>query len=367
MLPLERNPASAAFRAGLIATGLATMFLAGCDLLGPPAGGGTRRIHFEDSFIAAKVNGRPITNEDVRIFAVRNSLLRDGDELRTDSDVFHVALDELITQRLFAIDAESRGLDRDPDVRRALEAARERILADAVYSEIDRRASNPRTIERLYRENARQLGRVSETQLRHILFSTREAALAAKRRLDEGERFEALAFALSLDRTTAGEGGEWGWQDGDSLPDGMREAVDTAQVGDIIGPVQTTAGWHLVHVQDRRQRGAASVAALRERIAQWARWDETNKLREKLAAGARIEIAADPPAGIVPDSRQGAPADRPEQSPAPRRPLERPGAAPPFPLGPGAMAGSAGGEPEENETEAPPPKSRGARDPEQET
>jgi peptidyl-prolyl cis-trans isomerase C len=340
------------------------MLLAGCDLLGRPEGGGTRRIHFDDKFIAAKVNGRPITNEDVRVFAVRNGLLRDGEELRTDSDVFHVALDELITQRLFAIDAESRGLDRDPDVRRALEAARERILADAVYSEIDRRASNPRTIERLYRENARQLGRVSETQLRHILFPTQEAALAAKRRLDEGERFEALAFALSLDRTTAGEGGEWGWQDSDSLPDGMREVVDTAQVGDIIGPVQTTAGWHLVHVQDRRQRGAASVAALRERIAQWARWDETNKLREKLEASARIEIAADPPAGIAPGAgEQEPPADGPDQ-PAPQRRLERPRNAPPFPLGPGAVAGGAR---DEDESEPAPPEPRNSRDAERET
>jgi peptidyl-prolyl cis-trans isomerase C len=337
----ERGPANASLRVAALVCAVAAFLLAGCDLLDRQQGGGTRRTHFEDSFVAAKVNGRPITNEDVRIFAVRNGLLRDGEELNTDSDVFHVALDELITQRLFAIDAESRGLDRDPDVRRALEAARERILADAVYAEIDRRATDPRTVERLYRENARQLGRTAEAQIRHILFDTREAALSAKRRLDEGERFEALAFELSKDRETAGEGGEWGWRDSDSLPDGLREAVDSAQVGDIVGPVQSSAGWHLLHIEDRRQRGVASIAALRERIVEWARWDETNKLREKLEATARIELSAEAPAGVAGGGGVEAPADRPDGSGA-RRPSERSREPPAFPLGPGAVAGGAG-------------------------
>ena len=340
---------SSGLRAALALIALGAAALAGCGL-GEQGGGGARRTQFEDTFIAAKINGRPIYNEDVRAYAVQRGYAQEGAELPTDSDAFHLALDALIERRLFAMEAESRGLDRDPEVRRDIELARERILADAVYREIDERATDSATVERLYRENARRLGEAQEVQLRHIQFDTREAASAARRRLNDGERFEALAFELSRDRETAAEGGELGWRLAADLVDGIRQAVDNGRVGEVVGPVQTEVGWHLVQILDRRQRGAASLAALRPQIEQFQRFEEASRLRERLEATARIELAAEGPAGAPAEGEAIEPAERPEGQA--RRRQERPPF--PFPMGPGGVAGDGGVAPApEPETPAP--------------
>src|SRR6185295_15818170 len=132
-----------------------TLGLAGCGLGRDQTGdSGTVR----NPVVAATVNGRPIYIEDVRAHAVARGLLQEGEDLDANSDAFYFALEELIQFRLFSMEAEARGLDREPDVRRQLENARERVLANSIYEEIDPHATDPNAIERLYRENASRLG-----------------------------------------------------------------------------------------------------------------------------------------------------------------------------------------------------------------
>jgi hypothetical protein len=151
----------------------AVLTLASCGLgrdSGGDGEGGT------DPIVAATVNGRPIYVEDVRTYAVARGWLRETEDLDANSDAFYLALEELIQMRLFAMEAEARGIDRRTDVRRQIENARERVLAASIYEEIDARATDPEAIERLYRENASRLGQGEEVHLRHIVFPTREAA-----------------------------------------------------------------------------------------------------------------------------------------------------------------------------------------------
>lgn len=326
-------------RLGLIGAALALAALAGC---GRSNEGGVTRTQFDDTFIAAKINGRPIYQEDVRDFAVRSGRIREGEELSPDSDVYHLALEDLITERLFAREAEARGLDRDPEVRRRLDAARERILADAVYSEIEERVTDPDNIRRLYERNVREMGDVQEVLLRHIQFDTRESAAAAKRRLGEGERFEVLALQLSRDRETGTEGGELGWIAVDDLPDGIRQAVEGARVNEVTDPVRSDLGWHLLQVTDRRARGAPTLAQIRQQIIDHQRFEEVQRLRERLEGQVRIEIAAERPPGEAPDAGMEPPADSPAQPPS---------RTPSVPMGPGGVAAPSDG----GEIAAPPP------------
>src|SRR5215468_12221515 len=103
-------------RAPLIADVFAlTLGLAGCGLGRDQSGdNGTVR----NPIVAATVNGRPIYVEDVRAHAVARGLLQEGQDLDANSDAIYFALEELIQVRLFAMEAEARGLDRQPDVRR---------------------------------------------------------------------------------------------------------------------------------------------------------------------------------------------------------------------------------------------------------
>ena len=128
--------ASLALAAGALLIG----FTLGACGLGPQSQGPTGGIR--DPLVAAKVNGRPIYIEDVRTYAVSHGLARDGSDLAVNSDAFENALNALIEVRLFALEAEARGLDRQPNVRRELEAKRDEVLARAIYQEIDARAQD---------------------------------------------------------------------------------------------------------------------------------------------------------------------------------------------------------------------------------
>jgi peptidyl-prolyl cis-trans isomerase C len=328
--------------AGLFALLIAT---AGCGL-GRDQSGDNGVIN--NPVVAATVNGRPIYVEDVRAHAVARGLLQDGQDLNHNSNAFYFALEEMIQVRLFAMEAEARGLDRQPDVRRQLENARDEVLAHAIYEEIDQHATNPHAIERLYNENASRLGQGQEIHLRHIQFDTREAADAAKRRLDHGERFEALAFELSADRDSAADGGDLDWGAVSDLSPGFRQAVERASIGEVVGPVQIDNKWELLRVEDRRERGGPSLETLRPRIVDWLRFQEITQLQERLERDARIERLREPPAqASAPAASSTPPASAQQTPPAPSAhpapdAQAPPGQSPPpfpFPMGPGGVTG----------------------------
>lgn len=321
----------------------AALALAGCGLgrdAGGDGGGGS------DPIVAATVNGRPIYREDVRAHAVMRGWLGETEDLDGNSEAFYQALEELIEIRLFAMEAEARGLDREPDVRRQLESARERVLANAIYEQIAQNAADPANIERLYRENVDRLGQGEEVHLRHIQFDTREAADAAKRRLDDGDRFERLAFELSTARNTAPDGGDMGFAAVSDLVPAVREAVNRSTVGQVFGPIQLESGWHLFRLEDRRAINVQSLEQLRPRIIAWLAYREATELNERLARDARIERYRQPEdEGMEPSGDVTEPGDATTttpQGPTPQLPSADPDAPPfPFPTGPGGGSGAA--------------------------
>lgn len=322
----------------LLLAGLAlSLTLAACGLgrNNEGEGGGV-----DNPTVAATVNGRPIYVEDVRTRAVQMGRLEEGEDLSADSDAFYLTLEELIQIRLFAMEAEARGLDREPDIRRQLENARDVVLATAIYEELDSAATDPDAVERLYRENMRELDQGEEIHLRHIQLETREMADAAKRRLDSGERFEVLALSLSMDADTRADGGDLGFRAQSDLSPQIRQAVQNARVGDVIGPIQIGDTWHLIRVDDIRQRGSPSLESLRPQIINWLRYQEVMRLQDRLERDARIERLREPDTSMAPTEETPAPADAtPEEEAAP--PAEtQPGGPPPpfpFPMGPGGV------------------------------
>lgn len=329
-------------KAGLLAMGLALgLTLAACGL---GRDSSTDGQGINDPVVAATVNGRPIYIEDVRAHAVARGFMQEGEDLDANSDAFFVALEELIQFRLFSMEAEARGLDRAADVRRQLENARERVLAAAIYEEIDQIATDEDAIRRLYEENAGRLGQGSEVHLRHMEFTTRELADAAKRRLDGGERFEALAFELSSDRESAPDGGDLGWSLLNDVAAPIRAAVADINTGAVVGPISFENHWYLVRLDDRRERGVPSLEELRPRIVDWLRFQEITRLHERLERDARIERLREPEIALDPGEETPAPADATPQEPLRPAPdaAAPPGqAAPPFPfpMGPGGVVG----------------------------
>ena len=88
------------------------------------------------------------------------------------------------------------------------------------------------------------------------LAAAREAAQAALDRIEDGEDFATVAADVSDDFTGA-TGGELGWfEDADIAYDAYFDALADAEVGELVGPVETDRGFAVLELVDRREATA---------------------------------------------------------------------------------------------------------------
>jgi len=71
-------------------------------------------------------------------------------------------------------------------------------------------------------------------------------------RLNEGESFEDLARELSDDTYSAAKSGDLGFMERGMMVQEFEDAAFEAKIGEIVGPVQTRFGWHLIKVSERK-------------------------------------------------------------------------------------------------------------------
>ncbi|MFQ5948185.1 MAG: peptidylprolyl isomerase, partial [Acidimicrobiia bacterium] len=123
---------------------------------------------------------------------------------------------------------------------------------------------------------------------RHILVATQEEAGQVAGRLGDGEDFAAVAAEVSLD---SAPDGELGCNQASLFVPSFAEAAVAAPLGEIVGPVPTQFGWHLLIVDERRtptfeELQADPRAFLSDRLVEalWVEW-----LNATLAA-ADVEI-----------------------------------------------------------------------------
>lgn len=85
------------------------------------------------------------------------------------------------------------------------------------------------------------------------LAEARDAAQAALDRIESGEDFATVATDVS-DDFTAGTGGQLGWfEDADIAYDAYFDALADAEIGDLVGPVETDRGFAVLELLDRRE------------------------------------------------------------------------------------------------------------------
>jgi hypothetical protein len=83
---------------------------------------------------------------------------------------------------------------------------------------------------------------------RHILLETEDEATEVLALLEDGGDFAELASERSTDPSAATNGGDLGCQpEGTFVPE-FEEAAFAAQAGDVVGPVETQFGFHIIEV-----------------------------------------------------------------------------------------------------------------------
>src|SRR5690606_18618210 len=84
--------------------------------------------------------------------------------------------------------------------------------------------------------------------------AARQRAQQARQRVQSGEDFAAVARELSDDPGSAARGGDLGYFGRGAMVAPFETAAMGARVGDVVGPVETQYGYHIIKVTDRAER-----------------------------------------------------------------------------------------------------------------
>ena len=145
---------------------------------------------------------------------------------------------------------------------------------------------------------------IQQTHVRHILIKTKEGVTDSdaqerlarlRERVIGGADFAELAKVHSDDPSNA-KGGDLGWiSPGDTVPE-FERAMNQLRDNEISAPVQSTFGWHLVQVIERRTEGvteerkrAAARNTIRARKADEAYQDWLRQTRDRAFVEYRLE------------------------------------------------------------------------------
>lgn len=198
----------------------------------------------------ATVDGVSITQADVDMAlaslpeATRAAVLAQGDST--------AVVDQIALGMLLAAEACKRKVDADPQAqaiaRFAMQQAYASVLIEAVIAE---RMTTVR-LTAWYDEHAVRFHN-PQVKARHILVKEKADAQKLMARIVAGEDFATLAKVSSIDTGSGADGGELGWFEKKMMVEPFAEAAFAAKAGQLVGPVQSQYGWHLILVEERRE------------------------------------------------------------------------------------------------------------------
>jgi peptidyl-prolyl cis-trans isomerase C len=261
-------------RLGLAAAGCLAMVL----LAGP--------VRAEDANpVLAKVNGSEIRKSDVALAEEElGPSLAQMDAATKDENVLAFLIDMKIVSKA----AEDKKVQDSDDFKRRMTFTRSRLLMDNLLASEGKAATTDDAMKKVYEEASKQITGEQEVHARHILVETEDQAKAVEDELKKGADFAELAKKKSKD-PGASDGGDLGFFTKDQMVPEFSTVAFALEPGKVSDPVKTQFGWHVIKVEEKRNRKAPDFDQVKSQIETYvtrkAQADYVAKLRE----AAKIE------------------------------------------------------------------------------
>ena len=188
------------------------------------------------------------------------------EQLADDFDIepSEEALDEAFEEQVAQFGGEDAYLDQTGMTE---EEFRDRVVATQVRIEglIEDLTDDVGEDELQEAYEAQRETRFETRAVRHILVESEDEADEVVDRLADDEDFGELAGEVSEDPGSAAQGGEYDHQPRGQYVEAFDEAVWTSEVGDLVGPVETEFGYHVIEVTDEE---AAEFEDVRDELEQ---------------------------------------------------------------------------------------------------
>lgn len=199
----------------------------------------------------------------------------------------------LLLRRALAAEAERDHLGADPIVAATAAIARDRVLSDAYLVRFDAKYAPSEAALEAYARNAYLAGaakfdKPAQTRARHILLPNNGPESLKKAQdllaqLRAGASFEELAKANSTDTGSAAKGGDLGFFGAGQMVKPFEDAVNAlVKPGDLSEPVESQFGYHIIRLEERREKRHQSYEEVRTQLLAEARAAIVNESRAQI-------------------------------------------------------------------------------------
>ncbi|MDH3580460.1 MAG: peptidylprolyl isomerase [Hyphomicrobiales bacterium] len=240
----------------------------------------------QDDKVLARVGGVDITETD--IVTARAEI---GSEIASIplKDRQRVLVEFLIENQLLAAAAEAEKMSETPGFDNRLKYYRRRALRDMYFEKKVRDAVSEDSARKIYDDQVGQLKEETEVNARHILLKTEEDAFEAIERFNRGDDFAALAKELSQGPSKT-QGGDLGYFTKGQMVKEFDEVVFKLKKGEVSEPVKTQFGWHVIKLEDKRQKKPPAFDDVKDRIVSALVQQKAQEVMQSLRAKADVEI-----------------------------------------------------------------------------
>src|ERR1700719_862757 len=286
--------------------GLATLALTSCLAALLAAG---LPVRAEDNPVLAKVNGVEIRQSDVALAEEElGPSLAQMDPATKDENVLAFLIDMKIVSKA----AEDKKVQDGEEFKKRLAFTRSRLLMDSLLASEGKAATTDDAMKKVYEDASKQITGEQEVHARHILVETEDDAKAVKEELNKGADFAELAKKKSKD-PGASDGGDLGFFTKDQMVPEFSAVAFSLEPGKISDPVKTQFGWHIIKVEEKRNRKAPDFEQVKSQIETYvtrkaqsdyvAKLRETAKVERMDQADAAAKTDAKPDAAKPADSK----------------------------------------------------------------
>jgi peptidyl-prolyl cis-trans isomerase C len=235
---------------------------------------------------AATVNGKAIPTSKIELMV--KQVVAQGKQ--PDSPQLREAIRrELIGREVMIQEADKQGFGTRPEVKAALENARQSIIINAMLADyVKKNPVKDTEIKAEYDRYKAQMGD-KEYHVRHILVATEDEAKAIIAKLKAGSKFEELAKASSKDGSAA-NGGDLDWASPANYVPEFSKAMVALQKGAITDvPVKTSYGFHVIKLEDIRPTKVPPFEEIKQQVGESLQQRKLQAFREALLTKAKVQ------------------------------------------------------------------------------
>lgn len=238
-------------------------------------------VTFNESDTLRLIMGSVSGNEMMAMLLLSQSSLEDR----------KLITDQIAEAALFSEAAKEVKLDQQPDIAFQIKWQTIQTLVQAYFEKI---ASgwdfSSAAAEKYYNANKESFMQNEAVMAAHILtLSEADALMAAVESMGAGGFAEA-AKKYSRDPNSAQNGGDLGWVEAGMMVPPVGEAIMNGKPGEMIGPVQSDYGWHIIKIGERRPRRRLTFAEAGDAVFEQLQREYIERELQKLRAKYPVTV-----------------------------------------------------------------------------